>query len=291
MAQSEFLMTSDVDMVFARNFVETCVSHADANRLLHCTPFWLPRNFSNWENVQAHSDRLRLGDAQQMGGCQCMSTELFKEIRGFDEYYQFWGLEDHDMASRLKAGGLEEVWLNDHTSMFHQWHPQVNMMSRGFWPGGLWGRLADHMQRHKNVVVRNSEQWGQVRTTEERSVFRFLDFAKSELIESNDLILLDVAPHRNEMQAFLAKGFWELPSGHALAVNHAFYPRRQKWVDQCFKYLNQVLYMLGIPTGVDYSPNLLHSFLIEFIERNQDQIADYYLGFPAMNGVSVLVKT
>jgi GT2 family glycosyltransferase len=290
LATSEYLLASDIDMIFAENFVETLLNHAGHTRVLHCAPYWLPRRFSDWRNVEGYACKLLLGDRNQFGGCQCMSTTLFHEIQGFDEYYRYWGLEDHDLAYRLRSAELEEVWLDGHTSIFHQWHPKSNWRTRGFMPCQYWGRAVDHLMRYEGIMVRNGDDWGRIQKTEQRLVLRYLDVASSELADRDDLSVFDLPPDNNEAVGRLVERFWQLPSDHALAVDHAYYPRSGKLADGILRYLNSALRRLGANTGVDYGQNLVHSFVHEFVLDNRDMIADYYLGFPALHGVSVLVR-
>jgi hypothetical protein len=84
--------------------------------------------------------------------------------------------------------------------------------------------------------------------------------------------------------------FRELPSGHALAVNRAFVPVRSPWSDRLIHYGNRILSRLHTQSRIDYPANRLHSFLVELIDLNPQLVADYFLGFPALNGVSLLVR-
>ena len=51
------------------------------------------------------------------------TRDFFEAVRGFDEAYKFWGLEDTDLTHRAQLWGLELSWVHEQTAMLHQWHP------------------------------------------------------------------------------------------------------------------------------------------------------------------------
>jgi glycosyltransferase involved in cell wall biosynthesis len=291
LAESDYVLTSDVDMIFPKQFVQVVMDQAHPHKVLYCYHHFLPKDFSDWDHLDDYAGKLPTATRHAYGPCQCITRELFYQMRGFDEYYRYWGAEDSDMNARLGLLGLEEVWLVDKTHLFHQWHLPVNYDTREFMPEGLWGRMQIHRFRNQNQSIRNSERWGRIYSSEDRPALRFLDLEHSRLYECDDLAILDLPPNRNHSLSRLALYFWNtLPSGHAVAVDHAFYPHSNKLADRLLRYQRRALRALGRSAEIDYRPNRLHSFLVDFIEQNEDMIADYYLDFPALDGVSLLVK-
>ena len=71
------------------------------------------------ELLAASTFRERLGT----GACQMATRAFFEDVRGFDEGFKFWGLEDTDMTHRAQLWGLELAWVHEKTAMMHQWHP------------------------------------------------------------------------------------------------------------------------------------------------------------------------
>lgn len=290
LAQSNFLMTTDVDMVFPPSFLEKFMNEISEERMLYCYHHFLPPDFNDWNNLGNYIGRLPTATKAALGACQCVSTRVFKEIRGFDEYYKYWGVEDADIYQRLLAFGLQEKWLNEQTQMFHQWHPEVNDKTPYFMPAGLRGRMENHRLRHQKQIVRNSEDWGHIHTSDERIALSFIDVELNHLLQRNDLQLFDRRPNSNREAGNLVIKFWDMPSGHALAINYALYPNCSKSLDTLIRSVNKLLRTGGIKSRLDYEHNLLHSFLVEYIDDNPDLIADYFLGLPTMDGISVLVR-
>ncbi len=289
LVETPYVMTTDVDMVFPVHFIDVVAEFAAANRVLYCHPYFLPKGFSDWQHLNEYAGKVEAGNRNALGGCQVLSTEIFHQIRGFDEFYRYWGAEDRDLNYRFKALGLEEVWLNDQIYFFHQWHPAANHTTRGFIPDGVWNRIVLHAQRHRSEVVRNNENWGQILTTAERPVLAFIDLNGTRLNHSERLHVFDESPTSNQSVASLALRFYDLLPGHALAVTHASFPEYTRWAERILHYGNRFLQRTGAHTQLDYSHNLVHSFIVELIEHSPSLVSDYYLNFPVQDGVSLLL--
>ena len=299
LATTEYLMLLDIDLILPRDLLALSMNHMDCNTALYVTTYFLPKDFRDWVNIDSYANKLPFINC--VGGCVCIPTNVFKNIRGFDEYYQFWGREDADLAHRLIKYGLHETWSTEYTRVFHQWHPVTDQPSAGYlsdniygrnMPYGTWSRKLNYSILSREKIIRNSDNWGHIHKTEERQVFRYLDPDEHKLIDSEKVVTLDLIPDDNISTGKVAEAFYDLPSGHALAVNHAFYPRHTKLLDVFIKYTNKVLDKLNRGTAeIDYRHNLLHSFLYEFIENQKDIIADYFLGLKVSDGLTVLVRT
>jgi len=286
----EYLLTTDVDMIFPPDFLEVVSRERAPGRVLYCFPHYLPEGFEDWHRLDEWRPRLEPGGRHNKGGCQCLAMEVFRRLRGFDEKFRYWGAEDHDLHDRLLAEGLEERWLNDETTIYHQWHPPVNWRTPGLMPPGSWGRFEGYRLASRGRPVRNPEGWGELRETAERAVLPFLDFDHHEVRERPELHRFDVPPTSNKATGQLVSAFWDLPAGHALAVEQAFFPHRGSAVGLGVRAINRLLRTFGHPGRVDFAANVVHDSLDLFIEEQAAEIADYYLDFPARDGVSLLVR-
>ncbi len=290
LVQSPYLMTTDVDMVFPADFLEIGMSRAGKEKVVYSLSKFLPKGFSDWNNLDQRANEFRPATRDAIGACQIVATERYKEIRGFDEYYRYWGREDKDMYERLLALGLQVDWLDDQTTLFHQWHPAANYRTEGYLPPAVWNRMNLYYLREKQHLVRNKGQWGEIISTEDRSVFQFLDFGQRALRMNGRISLFDEVPDDNRSIGKLTNQLWNLSPGHALAVNHAFFPQRREASIALKRYINYALQRLGFNLRLAYGQNLVHLFLADFIELNRDMIDDYYLDFPTLDGVSILVR-
>jgi glycosyltransferase involved in cell wall biosynthesis len=292
LVQTEYVITTDIDMLYTPDFLEIVVGNLDPGRVLHCSPYWLTQGFDDWEHPEKHLASLHHEGRGHAGGFQCVQTAILHELRGFDEFYRYWGREDADLNSRLRQSGLEDRWLNElGVPFFHQWHPKANYMTPTFMPAGVWGRLVMHHWQNMDVLQRNDAAWGHVEETSERAVLRFVDPDSGCLRESDSLRMFDESPTSNHSIHLAAAVFQKREPGQAMAVNHAFYPSRNRWADRIIRHGNRLLNRLGYQnTRLDYDFNMLHSFLVEYIEKNPELVADYYMNLPALNGVTVLVR-
>ncbi len=178
-AAGTFAMATDVDMIFAPNFLETVVSvlEEDDQRFVLCRCRYLPRG------VQVTLPAIRdafgelcsmsfWGEPSGVGGCQATPTEWFLKVGGYDEEFRFWGGEDNDMHQRALDDGLREVQICDRTVILHQWHsyeyesytPNLKRECREF-----IDKNRARLRAMKGRIVRNEgKHWGEVKERERR---------------------------------------------------------------------------------------------------------------------------
>jgi glycosyltransferase involved in cell wall biosynthesis len=289
-ARGQYIMTTDVDMIYPPDFLEIVAKIASPQSVLYCAPYYLPKRFDDWDHTDTYKSKFRQGNHSQKGGCQVIAREIYLNLRGFDEYYQYWGLEDHDFYHRLMFYGLKEVWLNNHTALYHQWHPSPHYLLAHGMPEGYWGRACLHQYRNAANPLRNPAGWGALKTADQRPSLLHVDFNASTVLDSPQLHWLSLAPYSNLSLGPLARELCNLPSGHALAVNNAFYPRSYPLLFHSFRAINKLLRSAGSDSQFDFLPNRVHALIAELIGSDFDLISDYYLCFPYRNGTSILVK-
>jgi len=295
-ANTDYVITTDIDMIFSPGFMAITAAHAAPDRVIYCPPRFLPKDFADWNHLEHYIDTLPIGDRRQLGGFQCALTRVLHDLHGFDEFYRYWGVEDRDLATRLEKKGITHYWLHDHAPdasyLFHQWHPPSNHLNYDFMPLGVWDSVILHNLQHEDILLRNPQQWGSIATTEERTVLQFLDLETSQLIAHDSLHIFSDVPTSNQSLNRVVRVFRELEAGHALAIDHAFYPEKNIWGDRILRYGNRLLQLLSVQnTLIAYDVNRLHNFLARFIqEYGETMIADYYLNFPARKGTTILVR-
>lgn len=289
-ARGKWLMTSDVDMIFRRDFVAVALERINRDRTVHCRPYLLPHDFSDWEQPEAHTDHLARVGTSALGGCQLVSTEIFHQLRGFDEYYEYWGIEDRDLNHRLREAGLAEQWIEDATDLFHQWHPPADVKTPGFLPAGLWGRMELYYHEHKATLVRNDASWGKLLTDTDRAVFAFVDPATGALRDHDELVMFDERPDDPRSVGWFVRAFWDLAPGEAIAVWRADVPERRRWLDVGLRATNRLLSTVAPQSRLGYANNLLHTFIAEMSHERPEALADYYLSLDTNGSVSVLVR-
>ncbi len=128
-ARGKFTLCTDVDMVFAPNFLRALLDkqqELDGRGLLLCQYHDLgPETESRpigEDDLEALRSSATMRPTYGMGGCQCAETAWFHRVRGFDQKYTFWGVEDNDLTVRAKHDGRIVDWVTERTFLLHQWH-------------------------------------------------------------------------------------------------------------------------------------------------------------------------
>jgi len=134
-ALGEYVMTTDVDMSFGKDFVQTLMGLASPDSLVESrTLYWHPNMSQKIYNgeLDLYNDIQvcragRIKKRTSAGGCQCMHMDGWNKVRGFDEKgYIGWGSEDTDLLTRCKYAGIKIKWMGEtgDVALFHQWHPK-----------------------------------------------------------------------------------------------------------------------------------------------------------------------
>lgn len=159
-ARGVAVLCTDVDMVFAPNFLgEVTTALSGGPRFVVCRcrdlPPGVPDGTISRGDYPDLLARAPYRDKLGTGACQAASRSFFERVRGYDEGYVFWGMEDNDMRFRARRAGLEEVWIHERTAMLHQWHPS----QRGRRP---WRKFLNDVRFHltKRRIAKNPRSWG-----------------------------------------------------------------------------------------------------------------------------------
>jgi predicted glycosyltransferase involved in capsule biosynthesis len=120
-AKAEYIMTTDVDMLFGKDFVKTLMSKVGKNILVESRTMYLkplPAKMIYEGKIDPYNDidnckRGRIKKRTTAGGCQCMHINSWEKIRGFDESYVGWGSEDYDLLTRAKKAGIRARWMGE----------------------------------------------------------------------------------------------------------------------------------------------------------------------------------
>lgn len=130
-ARGKYVLCTDVDMLFASNFLSTVLEEASrGNTLVLCRCRDLPSDVEarEWkvEDFPTLLERSTLRHALGTGACQATARRWWFDVGGYDEGYIYWGYEDRDMVWRAKRSGLRIAWIHERTAMLHQWHEKMN---------------------------------------------------------------------------------------------------------------------------------------------------------------------
>lgn len=167
-AKTPFIMTTDVDMFFASDFVEEILSILTKNPVAFIesrTMYWkqpvadkiYKGELNPWNDLESCKIG-RIKKRTTAGGCQCTFRSNWHKVRGFDERYIGWGSEDYDLLTRMSLAKIKIVWMGESREtikVFHQPHKKNDIK----------GDLIDQENNKKilNTIKQyrvNPEGWG-----------------------------------------------------------------------------------------------------------------------------------
>ena len=159
-AKADYVMTTDVDCIFAPDFIETVLKHVAEDRIIHCRISDLPGNYDGkLDNFFWMNKVSVLRPPFGYGGCQAFSKKWAFKVRGFDEDYIVWGADDTDFYLRAIQDGLKSIWIEKEASFFHQYHETENNEENRAYVHA--NRLRLKMTEMGTLpIIRNDSGWG-----------------------------------------------------------------------------------------------------------------------------------
>ncbi|MFH1358797.1 MAG: glycosyltransferase family 2 protein [archaeon] len=173
MAETKYVLCSDIDIIFRKNFISECVKELKRfpNQVLFCSMrHLLSERVLREFDVIKDFDKLIKRSVFQNVVENCYSyiygksiifilKKFFFKINGYDEKYCAWGAEDDDIIKRFEMLGLFIKNMDDKTSHLHQWHPKYE---------GLTEEDKEQIKNNRrylkeiNTLKRNKEGWGRI---------------------------------------------------------------------------------------------------------------------------------
>lgn len=119
-----YIISSDIDMIHAPNFMEALDRTVEPRTLYHYRCYYLPENFHDSILLNA-GDNLDLPvSSEEAQGLLVVERAACQQVNGWNEKFKIYGGEDNDMSRRLVNSGLHIHWLPPDTFVtYHQWHP------------------------------------------------------------------------------------------------------------------------------------------------------------------------
>ena len=132
-ARTSYIMTTDVDLFFGKNFVDILLKVIAPNVFVESrTMYWKPviakRIYSGeldpFNDLNSCKEG-RIKKRSTAGGAQCAHIDQWNKIRGFNEQFVGWGSEDYDVLTRMQRSKARIKWLGESKeliNLFHQPH-------------------------------------------------------------------------------------------------------------------------------------------------------------------------
>jgi len=171
--EARFLMTMDADMILAPNFFSVVLDTfiRTPQSFVLCRSSDLPGEIpplTRKHALENRFDQLRrsatLRPSWGTGGIQAGPRCFFFDVRGYDEDLLWWGAMDTDMMQRAVLAGLDVRWIEERTTMLHQWHPRKHTVlddpKEVAQARTAWKRNHEIVKQRSGQLVRNPGPWG-----------------------------------------------------------------------------------------------------------------------------------
>ena len=175
LAKADYLLITDIDVIHSSNHLEVLLKKREENTSVYNPVYWLTEQFSNYNSIIEDSYIAQKNDYSTIGRAKGTShfirKKIIEDIGGYDEFYNFWGVEDRDLGSRLKKYGIKELWLELGVApIYHQWHPTVSNDKSDFFPDKWWDDMNIYYQLNIDKIKRNDDNWGKFIHKQDRPI-------------------------------------------------------------------------------------------------------------------------
>jgi hypothetical protein len=182
------------------------------------------------------------------------------------------------------------VWVEDRAALFHQWHPVANHQTGNLLTDAAWLEMMRHYVSSSRRPGRNPSGWGELMARGERRVYRFVDPETCRLRGSPPADVFADDPADIDSLSRLGEVLAALPSGQALAIRGADFPRHTVGKDRAIRCANALLAAVGVSLRCGYPVNRLHPLVEALAERGEGFCGDYFFGVADPAGSTLLLK-
>lgn len=258
----EVILFFDIDLMLELAFLQK-LQELDFEKAFYTfSCFYLPQSF---DYTSASLERDGMHYEQNYVGLCAISRSKLVQIKGFDEYFMVWGVEDDDLYNRLAVSGLQRKHMaaTDYL-VFHQWHPTEAPKVPTAW----YIAMVDYMTAKKYKGYSNKEKWGQYLVATDRS-----------LLPCNHHEQFDLTIQTNSLSGFLLFNTL-IESLYNPTINSVYFSFETLSADNKNTdkrtLLERVLIKKPIlQTGIEVKE--VYNFLQHFVGTNRNRFVDYYV--------------
>ncbi|MCB0447736.1 MAG: glycosyltransferase, partial [Gelidibacter sp.] len=128
LTETPYIITADVDVLFAPHFAETVVKHIEPHGFLLFKIGYLSETDTKQQLSALNFTSIATTHIGDTFGIGLFSKLALETVGGLDEFFHFYGSEDEDLNVRLQMAGFTLKRCNE-LMLYHQWHaryPQKN---------------------------------------------------------------------------------------------------------------------------------------------------------------------
>ncbi|NJY63606.1 glycosyltransferase [Salinimicrobium sp. CDJ15-81-2] len=203
-----YCFVADVDMVFHPGFIKKSLQLQEDQKTIYFQVGFLGQGDSP-EGIKLTNFGNYRKSTSEATGLSMFPVDVLQKLRGFDEFYHFWGAEDTDIHVRLKNSGYPVEYFDKEILMLHQWHPSYRSgesinLTTDLQIRGIVQLNHQHLKFavEKKVTKVNPHGWGEIQIKRE---FEELEEALINLNltnnkrEINDLLYGQLPVHPNKI--------------------------------------------------------------------------------------------
>jgi len=271
LSKTKYVMTSDIDIIFDSGFIAQNMNLASNKYALHAFCYFLPKRFKKWGRISSLRHTFKQSNTSALG-LLLLSKENHEKIGAFDEYYQFWGIEDQDLEHRLNSSGINTKWLDcSESRLYHQWHPVNNNTMFSYLPFGYWEDAKMYFGKNFANQKRNTiKPWGRITFRDQRPALDLLEGIKYPTQT------FSVPPKQTfaNIAQNIAKSFYGMTAGDTLCLKTTFKPAHGL-VLGIINFMNKAATKIGIDHQLITKRDLLRDAFWFFYRENEEEIIDY----------------
>lgn len=285
-SSGDYLYFTDIDLLFHPDYLQHITSRITLNSQVYTRVYYLPEGFNAFETLYNEPVYKRCEISHTSGkGILLVNKKTFLEIRGYDEFYCDWGIEDNDIFIRLKNNGLSEDWA-DHEKypVYHLWHPPAN--SGINFPDKWLDESSYYYIRNTTAIKRNHRSFGLLTKKENREI--------KKRIEANQIDSNLVLPEKGTFltRTFVYRSLWsevenkkdklikiQFKGFHLsqLSLINRFINRTLNWGLTLIKSPFQLVYIPEAERAESYYPERDILWFLRKMEKDENLNFDYYL--------------
>ncbi len=178
-ANCPYIFIADVDIVFSPNTIELLLNQLSPKVFSLFTLGYLDEKESARLSFDFKFEELKPERYGVVNGMILTTKESLFEVKGYDEFFHFYGSEDVDLYTRLENAGYKSNLVTD-TYFYHNWHQSYQKSDDE--KLSLTPRLTNvlrinqqhyfYHQRERIISPKRQESWGEI-----------IDKSQSKLLE------------------------------------------------------------------------------------------------------------
>lgn len=120
-AKTPYIITSDIDVLFAPHFIESVVAQMEPNGFSLFKIGYLSEKETKLQLTNLDFNTISTTHVGETFGIGLFPKEALETVGGLDEFFHFYGSEDEDINLRVQIAGYRLKQCNE-LMLYHQWH-------------------------------------------------------------------------------------------------------------------------------------------------------------------------